>query len=298
VPKKVPGTLKKGEFCMKKMIAVLLFVLTVPGAFAQTLAVNANPNDNFPLAIRMAQARVDRFVTTPEEITALERERNKGIWDSVDLINSRELNNGDIEYTLRLSVNQRTRIYTQDFTNIIAGPKNITIASLGQIEGPHEDLSAYDAQRLIDQCREWYANDQDYRRIVDIIEREVLTRLNYDWVTFLGGLSRSYQESIRVGLGICDVYARLTREVLANAGFRAELWTGPHSWNQVTMPNGKILYIESTWYGNCYENHPTFPSTPDYYSPWYITYDKDFFEHGLRRTINMHGAWPDARKVE
>jgi hypothetical protein len=284
------------EDIMKKLFVVFIWTFF---AGLLPLAVNANPNNNFPLAIRMAQARIDRFVTTPEKILVMERERNKGIWDSVELINSRELNNGDIEYTLKLSVNQGTRIYTQDFTNTVAGPKNTTVTSLGIFgDAVNEDLSAYDAQRLIYQCKEWYANDPDYRRIVDIIEREVLTKLKYDWVTFLSGGQRSYQESIRIGLGICDVYARLTKEVLTKAGFRVELWTGPHSWNQVIMPNGKILYIDTTWYGNCYNNHPSIPPTSDYYSPWFITYDKTFFEQGAKGTIRMHGAWSNIRVVE
>jgi len=260
--------------------------------------VNANPNNNFSLAIRMAQARIDRYVTTPEEILIMERERNKGIWDSVELVNTRELDNGNIEYTLRLSIDQRTRIYTQDFTNTIAGPKNIAVTYLGIYGDISEDLSAYDAQKLIDQCKEWYANDPDYRRVVDIVEREVLTKLKYDWVTFLSGEQRSYQESIRIGLGICDVYARLTKEVLTKAGFKVELWTGPHSWNQVIMPNGKILYIDATWYGNCYYNHPAIPPISDYYSPWFITYDKTFFEQGAKGTFRMHGAWSDIRVIE
>jgi len=48
---------------------------------------------------------------------------------------------------------------------------------------------------------------------------------------------------------------------------------------------------------NEYENYPTTPA-PDLYCPWYITYDKNLFERGLRGTIRMHGAWPDARRTE
>ena len=63
------------------------------------------------------------------------------------------------------------------------------------------------------------------------------------------------------------------------------------------MPDSRILYTDATWYDNCWENHPASPN-PDGYSPWYITYDKDIFENGFRRTIRMHGAWSDARKIE
>jgi hypothetical protein len=60
------------------------------------------------------------------------------------------------------------------------------------------------------------------------------------------------------------------------------------------MPDGRILYIDATWYDNCHDNHPV-QTSPDDYSPWYITYDKNLFELGLKKTIRMHGAWPDAK---
>jgi hypothetical protein len=62
------------------------------------------------------------------------------------------------------------------------------------------------------------------------------------------------------------------------------------------MPNGKILYIDATWYDNSYENHPT-AKNQEAYSPYYITYNKAFFEHGYGGTINMHGGLSDASGV-
>jgi len=228
----------------------------------------------------------------------MERERYIGMWDTVELLNTKELEDGRIEITLLYSVTQGTWTQTIDWTFIVDGPKITIVSAFGILGGQNEDLSAYDAQRLIDQCKEWYITDPDYRRIVDIIEREVISKLQYDWDSYLYGRNRSYQESINSGLGTCDVYARLTRDVLTNAGYRVEIWSSPgtHSWNHVILPDGRILYIDATWYGNEYENHPTDPS-PDEYSPWYITYDKDLFERGLKRTIRMHGAWPDARRI-
>jgi hypothetical protein len=181
----------------------------------------------------MAEARITRYVITPENVLETERSRNVG-WDTVELLSTKE----------------------------------------------------------------WYANDPDYRRVVDIIEREVITKLQYDWDSYLSGRSRSYLESIDIGLGICDIYARLTSDVLTAAGYKVELWSSPgrHSWNHVIMPDGRTLYIDTTWYDNNYENHPT-NSAPDFYGPWYITYDKNLFERGLRGTIRMHGAWLDAREI-
>ena len=179
-------------------------------------------------------------------------------------------------------------------------PANATVAYLGGINGPNENLSAQNALRLIEQSKEWYLRDRDFRQIVDIIEREVGTKLQYDWDSFYRGTSRSYQESLRVGLGVCDVYARRVQEVLTERGYVVERWRssrGNHAWNQVILPNGRILYVDATWYDNAYDNHPT-NRFPDAYNPWYITYDKRFFEHGFNRTINMHGAWPDAVRAD
>jgi hypothetical protein len=284
---------------MKKLF--IMFVLVFFAGRLLPLAVNARQNDNFPLAIRMAEALIDRYVTTPEQMLVKARERSIGTWDSVELINTKELKDGSIEYTLEYSVDQKTRIYKTSTKNTIKGPKNIIVASFGSISGPNEDLTAYDAQKLIDQCKEWYTNDPDYRKIVDILEAEVVTKLQYDWDSYLNKKSRSYEEAVKAGLGICDVYARRTEDVLTKAGYKVERWsssTGNHTWNHVIMPNGKTLYIDVTWYDNCYDNHPTVPPVYDYYAPWYITYDKNLFERGLKKTIKMHGAWPDAKKAE
>jgi len=178
-------------------------------------------------------------------------------------------------------------------------PSSSTVSYFGGVSGPNESLSANNAQKLIDQCKEWYAKDADYRKIVDIVEREVVNKLKYDWDSFYNKKTRSYQDSINAGIGVCDVYAQRVKEVLAGIGYTAEKWSsskGNHAWNHVILPNGKIIYIDATWYDSAYENHPTSRHYDDY-DPWYITYNKDVFEHGFNKTINMHGAWPDAKKV-
>ena len=175
-------------------------------------------------------------------------------------------------------------------------PPGATVADFGGVSGPNESLSASNAQRLIDQSKEWYINDRDFRQVVDIIEREVVTKLQYDWDSYYKRTNRSYQESLNAGVGICDVYAQRVKEILTERGYVVEKWSssrGNHAWNHVIMPNGKILYVDATWYDNCYDNHPT-NRFVDAYDPWYITYDKRVFEHGYNGTINMHGAWPDA----
>jgi len=178
-------------------------------------------------------------------------------------------------------------------------PSNATVSYFGGVSGPNEALSANNAQRLIDQSKEWYTNDSDYRRIVDIIEREVVTKLQYDWDSYYKRTTRSYQESVNAGVGVCDVYAQRVVETLTEIGYAVEKWSssrGNHAWNHVILPDGRILYIDATWYDNCYDNHPTNRSY-DGYDPWYITYNKEVFEHGFNGTINMHGAWPDARRT-
>ena len=178
-------------------------------------------------------------------------------------------------------------------------PPYATVDYFGGVSGPNEDLSATNAQKLIDQSKEWYIKDPDYRRVVDIIEDEVVLELQYDWDSYYKKTNRSYQESLNAGVGVCDVYAQRVKEILTEMGYVVEKWSssrGNHAWNHVIMPNGKTLYVDATWYDNCYENHPTNRST-NAYSPWYITYDKKVFEHGFMGTINMHGAWPDAAIV-
>jgi hypothetical protein len=248
------------------------------------------------LAIRKAEALIENYVTTPQEMRDRALERSKGTWDSVELISQWELSDGRIEYTLKYSVDQKTRIYTTELKNIIDGPKKVIVDKLGSISGPNENLSAYDAEKLIAQCKEWYLKDSDYHRIVDLVEKEVVLKLQYDWKDFLGIEKHTYEQALRLGVGICDVYAKQVVQVLTNAGYQVEKWSSkvdPHAWCQVIMPNRKILYIDATWYDNCYENHPT-QKNQESYSPYYITYDKSFFEHGYHGTINMHGGWPDA----
>ncbi|MCL2442036.1 MAG: hypothetical protein FWD13_01040 [Treponema sp.] len=281
---------------MKKLSIIFVWILIIG---LMPFLVFADPDDDYTLAIRMAEAKIIRFMMTPEQMLERARERIAGTWDSVELVDTIELEDGNIEYTLRYSVEQRTRVYTTDVTNIVNGPRNTTVAILGASGGPNENLSVYDARRLIEQKKEWYINDQDYRIIVDIIEQEVITKLQYDWESVQNRRNRSYEDSLMLGLGICDVYARLTREVLTEAGYDAEMWSsasGNHSWNQVILPDERILYIDATWYDNSYDNNPNQRSL-DSYNPWYITYDKDFFEYGVNGTIIMHGAWQDARRV-
>lgn len=282
------------DFHRERFMKKIYFVWIL---FAGLLSINAKPDKDWPLAIRMAEAKIERFVTTPEEMLAKTWEISKGKWDSVELVRTRELEDGRIEYTLKYSVDQKTRIYTTETTSTVKGPKIVIVDSFGSISGPNEDLTAYDAQQLINQCKEWYTKDSDYRKIIDIVEQEVVTKLQYDWNSFLTGKHLSYQDSVKAGLGVCEVYATLTKEVLTKAGYRVEKWSsssGNHAWNQVILPKGKILYIDATWYDNCYDNHPTQHSN-DSYSPWYITYDKNVFERGLKGSIRMHGAWPDAK---
>ncbi|MDR2210155.1 MAG: transglutaminase domain-containing protein [Spirochaetaceae bacterium] len=250
------------------------------------------------LAIDKAEALIDRYVTSPGEMRDRAWENAKGKWDSVELIDQRELPDGRIEYTLKYSVDQRTRIYTTETKNTINGPKNVTVAKLGPLSGPNENLSAHDAERLIAQCKEWYRTDADYRRIIDILEREVVTKLQYDWQDFLGIEEHTYEQALRLGVGVCDVYASLVVTVLTKAGYTVEKWsseTGSHAWNRVIMRDGRILYIDATWYDNNYDNHPSIKNQ-EAYEPYYITYDRSFFEHGYHGTINMHGGWPDAVK--
>ena len=259
---------------------------------------NIASNVTYPLAIRMAEAHIDRFVTTPEEMRDKTWEISKNQWDSVKLTKQRELPDGRIEYTLTFSVDQKTRIYTSDQVNILPGPKNTYPWSFGPTSGPNEELSAYNAQKLIDQSKAWYTTDTDYKKIIDIIEKEVVPKLQYDWDAYYGGFFRKYQDSVQLGLGVCDVYADFVVQVLSGQGYTVEKWSssvGNHAWNHVIMPNGKTLYIDATWYDNAYENHPTQKST-DSYAPWYITYNKSLFEHGYLGTINMHGGWKDAQK--
>lgn len=267
-------------------------------AATNTAKASKAPSITYPLAIRMAEASIKRFVTTPEEMRDKSWEISKNKWDSVKLTKQRELPDGRIEYTLTFSVDQKTRIYTTDQLNILPGPKNTYPWSFGPISGPKEKLSAYNAQKLIDQCKIWYTTDPDYKKIIDIIEKEVVAKLTYDWEAYYGGFSRTYQESLQLGLGVCSVYADLVAQVLSGQGYKVEKWSssiGNHAWNHVIMPNGKTLYIDATWYDNGYENHPT-QKSPDNYCPWYITYNKSLFEHGYLGTINMHGGWQDSRK--
>jgi hypothetical protein len=280
-------------------------VQTTPAVDKTAVPKSNNDNNknkqvgNFPLAIRMAEERIKRYVTTPENVLENERGRNVG-WDKVELISTKELKNGSIELTLHYSAGQGTKMQTNNWTTSVKGPKNTNVYTLGVKNGGggEEKLSAYDAQNLIEQCKERYANDADYRKIVDIIEREVIAKLKYDWDSYLNKKSRSYEEAIKLGLGVCDDYARLTKDVLTKAGYKVEKWSSSfHSWNHIILPNGKTLYVDATWYSNEYENHPTDPS-PDLYMPFFITYDKNLFERGLKGTIRLHGAWPNAKRDE
>jgi hypothetical protein len=267
------------------------------------------PRDSLPLAIRMAEAKIERVVYTPEKWLASARENAAGKWDKVELINTRELTNGQIAVTLHYAVGQEAKKRTHTHTAAINGPKNTKVTSFGAYGGENEELSAYDAQLLIDQCKEWYASDPDYRRIIDIIEREVVATLQYDWESYHliinngNKKARTYEESIKAGVGTCGVYARLTKKVLTDAGYQAEYWNSPaapgggHAWNHVAMPNGKTLYIDATWYDNAHDNNPAKDKqSPDSYCPWYVTYDKNVFERGVKETIKMHGAWDGARE--
>jgi len=139
---------------MKKLAFTLVWVLFV-GFLPLTVYANPNPNNNFPLAIRMAEERIARYVMTPENVLETERGRNIG-WDTVELVNSRELENGQIEFTLHYSAGQGPRMQTTTWTTTVAGPKNTTVFAFGILGGENENLSAYDAQILIDQCKRWY----------------------------------------------------------------------------------------------------------------------------------------------
>jgi hypothetical protein len=46
------------------------------------------------LAIRKAEALIERFVTTPQEMRDKAWEQSKGTWDSVELVSQQELPDG------------------------------------------------------------------------------------------------------------------------------------------------------------------------------------------------------------
>jgi len=96
-------------------------------------------------------------------------------------------------------------------------------------------------------------NDVDYQKIVNIIENEVVSKLQYDQESVDNNIELSYEESLESGLGICVNYAMLTYNALSAAGYNVEIWVsvaGKHAWNRVVMPSGKILHIDATRYDN------------------------------------------------
>jgi len=96
-------------------------------------------------------------------------------------------------------------------------------------------------------------DDPDYRKIVDIIDNEVVSKLQYDQESVDNNIELSYEESLKSGLGICVNYAMLVYNVLNAAGYNVEIWVsvvGKHAWNRVVTQNGKILHIDAARYDN------------------------------------------------
>ncbi|MCL2283838.1 MAG: tetratricopeptide repeat protein [Fibromonadales bacterium] len=161
--------------------------------------------------------------------------------------------------------------------------QSITILSFDTVK---EEISSKDAKLLVAQLKNWYANDPGYRKIVDLIESKVVSKLRYDKKY----TKKTYEEALKSERGVCRHYALLVYDVLNKAGYQVEIWTSAnHVWNHVVMPNGKTLYIDATWYDSY---------NPKHYDPWYITYDKSFFEHGYKGTVNIHGGWKNAKMIQ
>ncbi|GHU99034.1 hypothetical protein FACS1894159_02430 [Bacteroidia bacterium] len=243
-------------------------------------------------AIVKAEELIDRFVTTPAMIRDRASEQQGQNWDSIELVDQQELTDGKIEYTLRYS----SGAYSTEVRSTVSGPRNVVVDILGPADGPTANLSAHDAKPLVAKCREWYNVDPHYCKIVNLIEEQVVAKINYDWTDFFDIEKHTDEEALALGVGLCGAYAKLAYSVLHKAGYKVEIWsslTGKHAWNHVILPDGKTLYVDCAWYDNIYENNP---QTKDHqaFSPYFVTYDKQFFEHSHHKNIDMHCGWKDS----
>jgi len=140
-------------------------------------------------------------------------------------------------------------------------------------------------------------NIREIKRVVD----QLVLDTDYDY-SRLYKLSDGAQWVFHPGVkyfGVCDDYADLVYEKLSGLPGVSEIYKvssaiGNHSWNEILLDDGRIIYLDATWYDT--NGYYVDPKSGNYivehdphYMPTMFTFDKDLFSLG-----GTHYNWGDA----
>jgi hypothetical protein len=141
-------------------------------------------------------------------------------------------------------------------------------------------------------------NIREIKRVVD----QLVLETDYDYSRLFrpsGGARWVFHPDTKY-LGLCDDYSDLVYEKLSGLAGVSEIYKvssviGNHSWNEILLDDGRVIYLDATWYDtNGYYVDPTgnyvVEHTPQY-MPTMFTFDRDLFSLG-----GTHYDWGDAQR--
>ncbi|MCL2265567.1 MAG: hypothetical protein FWC22_05940 [Treponema sp.] len=143
--------------------------------------------------------------------------------------------------------------------------------------------------------------DINVRKIKEAVD-QIVRDTDYDYANLFkapGGAKWVFHPDVK-NKGVCDDYANLVTEKVSGLPGVSKVTkvssrTGNHSWNEIHLTDGRIIYCDATWYDtNGYNKDP---KTGNYiidhephYMPTMFTFNKELFSLG-----KTHYEWGDAK---
>jgi len=140
-------------------------------------------------------------------------------------------------------------------------------------------------------------NVREIKRVVD----QLVLETDYDYSRLFklpGGAQWVFHPDAKY-LGLCDDYSDLVYDRVSGlpgvrAVYKVSSRIGNHSWNEILLEDGRIIYLDATWYDtNGYHIDPKsgnyIVEHDPHYMPTMFTFDRELFSLG-----GTHYEWEDA----
>ncbi|MGR5522005.1 hypothetical protein [Vibrio sp. PNB22_4_2] len=154
--------------------------------------------------------------------------------------------------------------------------------------------SSYDIKLLAEYLLE---NDPAYAEVINFA-KQLSNEIEYDWTNFSAYQGAKPSRTPGKRYAVCSGYSSEVMAKVLELEYvsSVEEWASPnHSWNVITLVDGRRLYLDVTWFDNEHINHETgeIIETSDY--GWAnITFDQDVFNYtdisyGTEDFTHAHG---------
>ncbi len=125
-------------------------------------------------------------------------------------------------------------------------------------------------------------NDAAYAEVVQLA-KQLSDEIEYDWANFSAYQGAEVIRTLGKQYAVCSGYSSevMARALQLESVASVEEWAGAnHSWNIINLIDGRMLYVDVTWFDNEHIDHETgkIIETPDY--GWgNVTFDENVFNY-------------------